>query len=241
MLVLLNEGAPALAEGAMPTSHLSEVRPMTNLENLRKQARQLLRWHRERNYAVASRIRAALPRYHGLSDEQILAQRFVLADAQLLLAREAGYETWAMFKSGVTQMPKATATPDPNAPTQPVLTQAEPQLFVSDINAACAFFEHKLGFTVAFTHGDPPYYAQVWRDHVSLNLRYVCDPVFNGNVREDDQLLAAAITVKNVKTLYSEYVAAEVEFQQTLQRQPWGANQFVVRDHDGNLILFGGD
>lgn len=96
---------------------------MTNLENLRKQARQLLRWHREHNYAVASRIRAALPRYHGLSDEQILAQRFVLADAQLLLAREAGFETWAMFKSGVAQMPHAAAGPHPDAPRQPVLTQ----------------------------------------------------------------------------------------------------------------------
>jgi catechol 2,3-dioxygenase-like lactoylglutathione lyase family enzyme len=214
---------------------------MTNLENVRKQARQLVRWHHEHNYALAPRIRAALPRYYGLSDKQIFAQRFVLADAQLLLAREAGFETWAMFKSGVTQMPQATAIPDPNAPTQPVLTLAEPQLFVSDINAACAFFEHKLGFTVGFTHGDPPYYGQVRRDHVRLNLRCVHEPVFNGTVREDDQLLAAAITVENVKALYSEYVAAGVEFQQTLQRQPWGANQFIVRDNDGNLILFGGE
>jgi catechol 2,3-dioxygenase-like lactoylglutathione lyase family enzyme len=213
---------------------------MTNLENLRKQARQLVRWHHQRDYAVASRIRAALPRYHGLSDEQILAQRFVLADAQLLLAREAGFETWAMFKSGVAQMHQSAARPDADVPTRPVLTQAEPQLFVSDIKAACAFFEQKLGFTVVFTHGDPPYYGQVRRDHVSLNLRYVCEPVFNGSVREDDQLLATAITVENVKALYSEYVAAGVEFQQTLKRQPWGAHQFVVRDHDGNLILFGG-
>ena len=173
---------------------------MTNLENLRKQARQLVRWHHQHNYAVASRIRAALPRYHWLSDEQIL----------------------------------------PNARTKPVLTQAEPQLFVSDINAACAYFEQKLGFTVVFTHGDPPFYGQIRRDHVSLNLRFVGDPVFNGTVREDDQLLATVIAVENVKALYSEYAAAEVEFQQTLRRQPWGAHQFVVRDPDGNLILFGG-
>lgn len=213
---------------------------MTNFENLRKQARQLVRWHQQRNYAVASRIRAALPRFHGLSDEQILAQRFVLADAQLLLAREAGFETWANFKSGVTQMPQATSGSIPDASARPVLTQAEPQLFVSDIDAASAFFERKLGFTVGFVHGDPPYYGQVRRDHVSLNLRCVGDPVLNGTVREDDQLLAAAITVDNVKALYSEYVAAGVEFHQTLKRQPWGANQFIVRDPDGNLILFGG-
>ncbi|TCC61220.1 VOC family protein [Kribbella pittospori] len=214
---------------------------MTNLENLRKQARQLLRWHRERNYTVVPRIRAALPQYHGLSDEQILAQRFVLADAQLLLAREAGFETWAVFKAGVAQMPQEAAVPDPDVPARPVLTQAEPQLFVSDMNAACAFFEHELGFTVVFTYGDPPYYGQVRRDNVSLNLRYVCDPVYNGTVREDDQLLAAAISVDNVKALYSEYAGADVEFQQTLKRQPWGAHQFVVRDRDGNLILFSGE
>lgn len=213
---------------------------MTNLENVRKQARQLLRWHREHNFAVVPRIRAALPRFHGLSDEQILAQRFVLADAQLLLAREAGFETWAMFKSGVAAMPDATPTRDPNTSASPVLSQAEPQLFVADINAACVFFEHKLGFDVAFTHGDPPFYGQVRRNHVRLNLRYVCDPVFNGSVREDEQLLAAAITVDDVKALYTEYIAADVEFQQPLKRQPWGAHQFVVRDPDGNLILFGG-
>ncbi len=213
---------------------------MTNLENLRKQARQLVRWHHQRNFAVASRIRAALPRYHGLSDEQILAQRFVLADAQLLLAREAGFETWASFKSGVVEMPQETAAPEPNARTKPVLTEAEPQLFVSDLNAACAYFEQKLGFAVVFTHGDPPFYGQVRRDRVSLNLRHVDAPIFNGTDREDDQLLSAAITVENVKALYSEYTAAEVEFQQTLKRQPWGAHQFVVRDPDGNLILFGG-
>ncbi|HZU33414.1 MAG TPA: VOC family protein, partial [Candidatus Angelobacter sp.] len=33
---------------------------MPNLENLRKQAKQYLRWHRERYYPVAARIRAAL-------------------------------------------------------------------------------------------------------------------------------------------------------------------------------------
>lgn len=213
---------------------------MTNLENLRKQARQLVRWHRQRNFTVAARIRAAFPKYRDLSDEQILAQRFLLTDAQLLLAREAGCESWAEYKSGVVEMPQATAGIDRSVPTTPVLTEAEPQLFVSDISAATAFFEDKLGFSVVFTHGDPAFYGQVRRDHVRLNLRSVSEPVFHGTIREDDQLLSAVITVENVKALYSEYVAADVEFQQTLRRQPWGAQQFVVRDLDGNLILFGG-
>ena len=44
------------------------------------------------------------------------------------------------------------------------LLAAEPQLFVSDIEASCEFYTKKLGFTVAFTYGEPPFYGQVFRD-----------------------------------------------------------------------------
>jgi catechol 2,3-dioxygenase-like lactoylglutathione lyase family enzyme len=42
---------------------------------------------------------------------------------------------------------------------KPVITAAEPQLFVADIKASCDFFTGKLGFAVAFIHGEPPFYA----------------------------------------------------------------------------------
>jgi hypothetical protein len=29
-----------------------------------------------------------------------------------------------------------------------------------------------------------------------------------------------------------------VEFHQTLKQRPWGARNFIVRDPDGNLLLF---
>ena len=56
---------------------MPNVKP--NLENLKKQAKQYLRWHRERYYPVAVRIRAALPRFRHLSDEQVLDANFKLA------------------------------------------------------------------------------------------------------------------------------------------------------------------
>jgi catechol 2,3-dioxygenase-like lactoylglutathione lyase family enzyme len=212
---------------------------MPNLENLKKQAKQLVRWHRAANYSVAARIRAGLPRFHDVSDAEILAGSFALAEAQLLLAREAGYESWAKLTSELSGA--TTMTTNENTSASPNLLQAEPQLFVSDVRASCAFFEHTLGFSVVFTHGDPPFYGQVARDDVRLNLRLVCEPVYAGDVREREQLLAAAITVADVKALYTELNAAGAEFQQPLRRQPWGAMQFVVRDLDGNLILFSGE
>ena len=37
-----------------------------------------------------------------------------------------------------------------------------------------------------------------------------------------------------------DYRSAGVDFQQTLKQEPWGARTFVVRDPDGNLLLFAG-
>ncbi|TIL40523.1 hypothetical protein [Mesorhizobium sp.] len=63
---------------------------MPNLENLKKQAKQYLRWHRERYYPVAAEIRAALPRFQHLDDNQVFEANFKLSDAQELIARQLG-------------------------------------------------------------------------------------------------------------------------------------------------------
>ena len=58
---------------------------MPNIENLKKQAKQYLRWHRERYYPVAAQIRAALSRFRNVGDVQILESSFKLADAHELV------------------------------------------------------------------------------------------------------------------------------------------------------------
>lgn len=122
-----------------------------------------------------------------------------------------------------------------------MLIAAEPQLFVADIAAACAFYSSALGFSVAFSYGNPPFYAQVVRDGVRLNLRHVDAPVVDQTLRDDEQLLATTITVQDARKLYEEYQRAGVEFAQSLQTEEWGARTFIIRDPDGNLILFAGD
>ena len=212
---------------------------MPNLENLRKQAKLYVRWHRDRHHPVAAEIRAVLPRFRELTDRQILDRDFKLSDAQELVARQSGFESWQALKTGVQAMSKsdqpAAATPEP--------IQVEAQLFVADIASACAYFTAKLGFAVVFTYGDPPFYAQVKRGNARLNLRLVCEPVFVGDVREREQLLAASMTVDSaaaIRELFVQYQSAGVEFQQSLKQEPWGARTFVVRDPDGNLLLFAG-
>lgn len=129
-----------------------------------------------------------------------------------------------------------------NPVSRPILTSTEAQLFVADIKTSCDFYADKLGFTVAFVYGDPPFYGQVTRDHARLNLRMVCEPVFL-DIREREHLLSASLTVATadeIKQLFLTYQAAGVPFHQTLKKEPWGARTFVVMDPDGNLILFAG-
>jgi uncharacterized glyoxalase superfamily protein PhnB len=94
-----------------------------------------------------------------------------------------------------------------------------------------------------FTYGDPPYYAQVRRDAARLNLRCVAQPVIAPTVRDREQLLSVSMTVATVdeiKLLFLEFQSAGVTLHQTLKKQPWGAKNFIVKDPDGNLLLFAG-
>jgi uncharacterized glyoxalase superfamily protein PhnB len=212
---------------------------MPSLENLRKQAKQVLRWHRERYYPVAVQIRAVLPRYQHLSDPQVFEHCFKLSDAQELIARQAGFESWQALKVGVEAM---VENADVRA-SRPILTAAEPQLFVADIKTSCAFFTEKLGFKVAFVYGEPPYYGQVVRDGARLNLRCVEVPVIDSQIRDRENLLSASITVataSEIKQLFLELQSAGVTFHQTLKKEPWGSRNFIVKDPDGNQLLFSG-
>jgi catechol 2,3-dioxygenase-like lactoylglutathione lyase family enzyme len=209
---------------------------MPNLENLKKQAKQYLRWHRDGYYPVAAQIRSALPRYRDLTDRQVMASSFKLSDAQELIARKLAFESWEALRRGIQSM----SSTDAQQFSRPVLLGAEPQLFISDVGASCNFYTKKLGFVVAFTYGDPPFYGQVARDGARLNLRCMPMPIIDPQLRDKEDLLSASITLDDAKPLYLEYQAAGVAFHQTLRTEPWGARTFIVRDPDGNLILFAG-
>jgi catechol 2,3-dioxygenase-like lactoylglutathione lyase family enzyme len=207
-----------------------------NIENLKKQAKLYLRWHRDGYYPVAAQIRALLPRFRHLTDQNVLAHNFKLSDAQELIAKKAGFENWEALLKGVHTMSDIQA----ETLSKPILLAAEPQLFVADIETACEFYTKKLGFTVAFVYGKPPFYGQVFRDGARLNLRYLPEPAMNRELREREHLLSASITLDDAKPLFLEFQTAGVIFGQELKTEPWGARTFVICDPDGNRILFAG-
>ena len=222
---------------------------MPNLENLKKQAKLILRRHREGHYPVAAQIREHLPRFLNMPDAEILAASLKLSDAQELVAREQGFASWQALKTGLSAtVRKVKSSTFKSASSESTtlkarIAGAEPQLFVTDIQRSCEFFCGKLGFSLVFRYGKPAYYAQVRRDVARLNLRCVERAVIESPVREREELLSASMTVATadeIKQLFLEFQSAGVGFHQKLKKQPWGARNFVVRDPDGNLLLFAG-
>jgi uncharacterized glyoxalase superfamily protein PhnB len=83
----------------------------------------------------------------------------------------------------------------------------------------------------------------VSRDNARLALRCMDEAFFAADVREKEELLSASITLAGadeIKQLFLAYQAAGVPFAQSLRNEPWQAKTFIVKDLDGNLILFAG-
>src|SRR5262249_3205189 len=125
----------------MPTYTISSWRTyMPDLENLKKQAKLILRWHRERYYPVAAQIRGLMPRFLNMTDAEILAASFKLSDAQEMVARQHGFDSWQALKTGLS----TTSHKVKSSPSKATIVSAEPQLFVADIKRSCEFFCTKL-------------------------------------------------------------------------------------------------
>src|SRR5215471_14621651 len=153
----------------MPTYDLVVEAYMPDLKNLKKQAKLIVGWHRERYYPVAAQIRGFMPRFENVPDAEILAASFKLSDAQEMVARQHGFESWQSLKTGIS----TTLSKVKPSSSKAKIVGAEPQLFVANIQRSCEFFCKTLGFSIVFSYGSPPYYAQVGRDLARLNLRSV--------------------------------------------------------------------
>jgi hypothetical protein len=145
---------------------------MPTIDTYRKQAKQLIRWHRERNYSIGEKFRL-LERYRHLTDVEALNTPLPLTVAQEIVAVEAGFEDWAALKASADINPIST-----RVEREPTFLGTVPILFVRDVTKAMAFYVDRLGFEIDFLHGNPPFYGSVSRDRSCLHLRFVHEPNF---------------------------------------------------------------
>lgn len=209
---------------------------MPTIDTYKKQAKLLVRWHREGNHSIGGRIRK-LARYRALSDREALALPFTLHEAQEIIALEAGHTDWANLKANVDTAPSVGERPELGETTTFFST---PVLHVADADASAAFYRDHLGFRIDFLHGSPPFYGAVSRDGARLHLKLVRESVFDADAARREGLIMAYIDAPTVRELYSEYRSTGVEIVQKLTKQAWGGTDSIIRDPDGNGIAFVG-
>jgi hypothetical protein len=88
-----------------------QLPPQPNLEQLKKQAKDLLRAHQAHNADVCQRIQRVHPRLTASSEVDILNADLTLRDAQLVVAREYGFSTWRNIKPGLQEL-SAVSSPE---------------------------------------------------------------------------------------------------------------------------------
>ena len=80
-----------------------------NREHLRKQAKDLLRLHRAHDLDAAELLQSVHPAFADLTPEQLSRQDVHLSDAQLAVARQHGFPSWAQMKAFIELRPQRVA------------------------------------------------------------------------------------------------------------------------------------
>jgi ankyrin repeat protein len=71
------------------------IRP--SLDQYKKQAKELLKAYRSADVGTIRRVKRSHPRFEKLAEPGFEISKFALADAQLVIAREHGFESWPKF------------------------------------------------------------------------------------------------------------------------------------------------
>ena len=104
---------------------------------------------------------------------------------------------------------------------------------VSDVARSLAFFVDRLGFGVEFKLGDPPEYAIIDREAVSLHLMPA------GSAPETLGRSSVYVFVSDVDALHGELVGRGCPIEVPPEDFSYGMRETSVRDPDGNRLTFG--
>jgi ankyrin repeat protein len=123
-----------------------------DLAQLKRRAKELLHAHARREVSAAARLTARHPRLAGLAEREALALPVRLADAQLVIAREHGFESWSALKH-VVQCAARVARHQPH----PGFGAALAALDAGDAPALAALLARQPELARARTNLAPPF------------------------------------------------------------------------------------
>jgi len=107
-----------------------------------------------------------------------------------------------------------------------------PILSVRSVLASIDHYVHTLGFEKEWDWGDPPTFACVRRDQVSI---FLCQGA------QGSPGTWLSIFVQNVDALYEDYQRRGADIRQAPTNFPWGVREMNVQDLDGHRLRLGSD
>lgn len=111
-----------------------------------------------------------------------------------------------------------------------------PVLPVPDVKVAAAFWRDKLGFNVRGEWGDPPCFAIVGRDLITVGLDLPESATYDVSSG-----WSAYLYVENVDDFASELEARGVSLLWPVDDAPYGCRDFTIEAPGGHKIAFGTD
>ena len=122
------------------------------------------------------------------------------------------------------------------------LLRGAPYFPVPDVRAAAEHYERVLGFRCDYAAGEPPQFAIVTRDGLSIMLRRVDDPSKIVPNERQGGTWDVFFWVANVHALDAEFRAsgADIVYGPILQPQ-YQMMELAVRDANGYVLGFGQD
>lgn len=120
----------------------------------------------------------------------------------------------------------------PDEKPEPFISHAEPVLSVSDVAATVRYWHEVLGFPGHWTWGTPPTHGGVsWH---GAFIQFSQD----AEAAERHRGQCVWLRVKNIRELYQMHRDRDAEVVMHLEKQPWGFEEYVVKDLNGNYITF---
>ena len=103
---------------------------------------------------------------------------------------------------------------------------------VSNVENSITYYTAKLGFTCSFKWEEPPSYAVLKRDGITINISLQENP-------HHTDMASMYIFCYDVKSIYKEYRNNNVVFEEELNSTDYGMREFVILDIDHNKLVFG--
>jgi predicted enzyme related to lactoylglutathione lyase len=102
-----------------------------------------------------------------------------------------------------------------------------PELPVTDVEKAQAFYHEQLGFDIAWIYPDKSIGA-VSKGEAAIFLRK----------QSEINVSTHWIFVDNVDEAYQEVTVKVIKIVEPIENKPWGIRQFTIEDLDGNRFIF---